>query len=281
MTSTDDAPPNEMDFSITRHRFIKGDYAHPPSGRLEIRVVRRGSSQATIDLGAGGRRVFTRPGDVMLSLPDRATRFSIVDDREVSILDINPLVAAEWLREAGGGSLEQLALLSRRPVRSPLIAILFDRLESLSTGLPSLRRSLGIVILAECLQLVRIVSATDQRGVVSRGAIDRLIESVAQQLEQPISAETLAGNLGISRRTFSATFKEATGLPFHQYVLRMRVDRAVQLLRTTDLSLSEIALRCGFAHQAHMSRMVSRLKGEAPGTIRLQSFGNQSSSDPS
>ncbi len=216
----------------------------------------------------------------MLSLPDRATRFSIVDNREVSILAIDPLVAAGWLREAGGGNLDELALLSRRPVRSPLIAILFDRLESLSAGLPSLRQSFVVIILAECLRLVRTASAADQRGVVSRGAIDRVIKSVAQQLEHPVSADAFADNLGISRRTFSATFKEATGLPFHQYVLRMRVDRAVELLCTTDLSLSDIAMRCGFAHQAHMSRMVSRLKGEAPGTIRLKSIGNPSSSVP-
>ncbi len=261
---------NPTGCSITRHRFPKGDYAHPPSGLLELRVVRRGSSQADIDLGAGGRAVFTRPGDVMLSLPDRATRFRIVDDREVSILVVAPALALAWLKDCGGETLEDLAPLSRRPVRSALIATLFDRLEAGQDMPAAVQQATQIVIIAECLRLARAMRAIDRRSVISRAVIDQLIRTVGEGLEGPVSAETLAGNLGVPRRTFSATFKEATGLPFHQYVLRMRVDRAVDLLTTTDLSLAAIATRCGFAHQAHMSRMVSRLKGQAPGVIRQQ-----------
>ena len=57
--------------------FAAGDYRHAPAGVVQLRVIRGGSSYAEIDLGSGLRRVFTRPGDLLLSLPGRATRFKI------------------------------------------------------------------------------------------------------------------------------------------------------------------------------------------------------------
>ncbi|MFN3592198.1 MAG: helix-turn-helix domain-containing protein [Thermaurantiacus sp.] len=266
-------PLQSTNFSIMRHRYPTGDYAYPASGMVLLWLVRRGSSHANIDLGFGERGLFTRPGDMMLSLPERATRYRIVEAREISMLFLEPAIALSWLNDCGGETLEDLAPLSRRPARSPLIARLFDRLEAQPRVPPAVQQALGVVIIAECLRLTRAARAADRRGVVSRGAIDRLIQTVDETLERPVCADALASGLGVSRRTFSATFKEATGLPFHQYVLRMRVDRAVHLLTTTDLSLAVIAMRCGFAHQAHMSRMVSRLKGQAPGVIRRQAAG--------
>ncbi|OBV10973.1 helix-turn-helix domain-containing protein [Erythrobacter dokdonensis] len=254
--------------TIERLRFGKGDYVHPPSGQLELRVVRRGSSQAEIDLGSGSRSVFTRPGDVLLSLPDKATRFGIVDDREVSILAIAAPNALTWVRQAGGVDLEELSPLSRKPLRAPLIARLIDRLESEADGPEPISEAIVLVILAEALRMARRLRAREGATVLSHAEILRIIAKVEAQLEKPASADELAAEVGVSRRTFGAIFKEATGLPFHQYVLQLRVERAVELLTESNLPLPQVALRCGFAHQAHMSRMVSRLKGEPPGAIR-------------
>jgi AraC family transcriptional regulator len=254
--------------SVERVRFAKGDYVHPPSGQLELRLVRRGSSQAEIDLGGGSRSVFTRPGDVLLSLPDKATRFRIVDDREVSILAIAAPKALAWVRQAGGSDVEDLAPLSRKPLRIPLIARLVDRLESAADRPEPVSEAIVLVILAEALRMARRLRAREGATVLSHAEILRIIGKVEAQLEKPVSADALAADAGVSRRTFGAIFKEATGLPFHQYVLQMRVERAVKLLTDSDLPLPQVAVRCGFAHQAHMSRMVSRLKSEPPGAIR-------------
>lgn len=51
-------------------------------------------------------------------------------------------------------------------------------------------------------------------------------------------------------------------------MIRLRVERAVELLRTTDVSLAEVAVRAGFAHQAHLTRVLGRLKGRTPREIR-------------
>jgi AraC family transcriptional regulator len=71
---------------------------------------------AEIDLGSGLHRVFTRPGDLLLSLPERATRFKIEEARELTMITIEPSLASRLLASAGG-TLEELAILTDRPTR--------------------------------------------------------------------------------------------------------------------------------------------------------------------
>ena len=77
----------------------------------------------------------------------------------------------------------------------------------------------------------------------------------------------------MSRRAFTAAFRGATGLPVHQFILRRRVDRAVELLEEGDLPLAEVASLSGFTHQAHMNRVVIKLKGLSPGRLRSRRRG--------
>jgi AraC family transcriptional regulator len=64
-------------------------------------------------------------------------------------------------------------------------------------------------------------------------------------------------------------FKEATGLPPHQYVIARRVERARHLLQAgTGLSLAEVAAHAGFSDQSQFSHHFKRLVGVTPGQFR-------------
>ena len=66
-------------------------------------------------------------------------------------------------------------------------------------------------------------------------------------------------------------FKEATGLPPHQYVIARRVERARQLLQTgTDFSLAEVAAHAGFSDQSQLSHHFKRTVGVTPGQFRTR-----------
>jgi AraC family transcriptional regulator len=68
---------------------------------------------------------------------------------------------------------------------------------------------------------------------------------------------------------FARQFKQATGLPPHQYVVVRRVGRAKQLLQTrSDLSLSEVAAHAGFSDQSQLANLFKRLVGVTPGQFR-------------
>jgi len=116
-------------WEISRVYFPAGVYRHPPSGLVQVRVVRRGSSYADIDLGAGAKRVFTRPGDLLVSLPDRPTAFTIEEGRELTLLQLDRHLVTRILAQIGG-RIEEYESLLRRPTREPLVAELCRRLEA-------------------------------------------------------------------------------------------------------------------------------------------------------
>ena len=71
------------------------------------------------------------------------------------------------------------------------------------------------------------------------------------------------------RPDFYSQFRNATGMPPHQYVIARRVERARQLLGKGDeLSLSDIAIRAGFSDQSHFSNQFKRIIGVTPRQFR-------------
>ncbi|MGW1424499.1 helix-turn-helix domain-containing protein [Bradyrhizobium manausense] len=249
----------------TRMFFPAGDYRHAPAGMVQLRVIRGGSSYAEIDLGGGLRRVFTRPGDLLLSLPDRATRFRIEEARELTMITIDPSLASGLLAPAGG-TLEKLAVLTERPIRDPLVAELCRRLESDSSINAVVREWTIGLIFANLLDHAQ--RRPQKAAVLTSRRFDRVLAEINARLEGNVSIDQLAEIADMPRRAFTTAFREAVGLPVHQFVLRRRVERAVELMENSDMSLAEIAQRSGFTHQAHMNRVVTRLKGLSPGRLR-------------
>lgn len=69
---------------------------------------------------------------------------------------------------------------------------------------------------------------------------------------------------------FARSFKQAFGAPPHRYLLARRIERAVALLRETDLSVTEIALRTGWKSLGTFGRIFRDITGENPGNVRAR-----------
>lgn len=108
-------------------------------------------------------------------------------------------------------------------------------------------------------------------GAAPRRAISRALDCVNDDLAGALSLEKLAETAGYSPYHFARLFKEATGHPPHQYVLKERVERAKRLLETTELSLTEVARMSGFSSQSHMGRALKALTGATPARVRRES----------
>ena len=72
----------------------------------------------------------------------------------------------------------------------------------------------------------------------------------------------------LSRRKLEYQFVEAIGCTPHAMITRIRLSRVSQLLRESELSLEEIANRCGFEHPEYMSVVFKRMTGISPGQFR-------------
>lgn len=78
------------------------------------------------------------------------------------------------------------------------------------------------------------------------------------------SNEELAQALNYHSYYLNKIFKAQTGTTIHQYILKNRLEKSVQLLHDTDLSITEIATRCGFDDQRHFSTLFAKKIGYSP-----------------
>ncbi len=89
--------------------------------------------------------------------------------------------------------------------------------------------------------------------------------------EEALTLERLAAMAGTSRWHFARQFKEAYGTSPGEYVQRIRMEYAAQLLRTTLRSVKEVAALCGFDSPGYFCKVYRRCYGSAPGSSRRQS----------
>lgn len=98
--------------------------------------------------------------------------------------------------------------------------------------------------------------------------IERARVYIDENLERTIRLEDLALVAGVSRFHFVRLFKEVEGLTPHRYIMRRRTERARVLLFGSSEPLAQIAIRCGFSSQSHMTDAFRRVFKTTPGAMR-------------
>jgi AraC family transcriptional regulator len=99
------------------------------------------------------------------------------------------------------------------------------------------------------------------RGTLGKTVLDRLRDYVMAHLDQPIEVVALAKLAGRSPFHFTRVFTRSVGVSPHRYVVHLRLQRAIDLVRAGRTGLAEIAACTGFADQSHLSRWVRRVHG--------------------
>lgn len=92
--------------------------------------------------------------------------------------------------------------------------------------------------------------------------------SVCDAMEGAIRIDSLANACGLTPAQFRRAFKHSTGTTPHRWLLQYRLERAREELLTTDKSVTEIALVCGFADQSHLTRQFCAAYGAPPAQWR-------------
>ena len=108
----------------------------------------------------------------------------------------------------------------------------------------------------------------DRQRDRAREAFGRVRQYVDAHLDSRLDVSALAQMVGMSASHFSRSFHKAVGVSPHMYVLKCRVIRAQELLATTQLPLTEIALTIGFSDQSHFSRRFHEMIGVPPRMFR-------------
>ena len=99
------------------------------------------------------------------------------------------------------------------------------------------------------------------RGMLSKDIFKRIKDYVVAHLDEAIDVAALANIAGRSPFQFSRVFVQSIGVTPHRYVVYVRLQRAIELVREGRRGLAEIAACTGFADQSHLWRWVRRVYG--------------------
>ena len=113
-------------------------------------------------------------------------------------------------------------------------------------------------------------SLPSQSGMLARWQINRVRTFIDAHLNECVRVSDLSALARSSPSYFSAVFKRTFGASPHAYLMRRRISMAVEQMLGSDAPLSEIAMNCGFADQAHFSRQFRRMMGSTPSNWRRE-----------
>jgi AraC family transcriptional regulator of arabinose operon len=102
----------------------------------------------------------------------------------------------------------------------------------------------------------------------ARERITKSIEFMKAHVQEPLKVATLASLVRLSRSHYTTLFRRVTGYAPLSYLNHVRMQRAVQLLNTTELSIKRISDQLGFSDQFYFSRAFSKMHNHSPSEHR-------------
>lgn len=163
---------------------------------------------------------------------------------------------------------------TRDEIRDALLQLLTEARSVLSAS-PS-HAEYRVKLLAANLAQAEEMIAQDQTAVNRGGLAPWQARRVEAVIEKNLGKKLLVGALAeavrLSPSHFRRAFRHTFGVAPHGYILRRRVDRAKELMQTTNDALADIALACGLADQSHFSTVFRRIECESPKAWRRRRY---------
>ncbi len=165
------------------------------------------------------------------------------------------------------------SLESRSPIIESMARLAFDELqrgsESMGSNLyaDSLANVLAVQLLRE-YSSQKLPSKKQYVNGLTNKKLAFVLDLIESDLSEDLSLKVLAKTAGLSEYHFLRMFKQSTGYTPHQYVINQRIERAKELLKSTDMTITEIAYMLGFATPAHFTHLFRRKTGFLPSQMR-------------
>ena len=201
-----------------------------------------------------------RPGDLVFR-PTPEPHRNRVGDRGVRLLtmEIGP-VGLRALREEGLRATDTCVLTS--PRAACLARLARGEIDNHAAGSDLRLQGLVYDLLATA------VSGDRATHDPSPPWLEAVESELREGYQRPPSLDELARRHDISARRASVAFRRRFGVSIIEYVHRVRVEHAADLLALDGQSLNEIALDCGFYDQSHLTNVFKKHTGLTPGEFR-------------
>ncbi len=212
-------------------------------------------------------------GDVIVTPAGEPKELQHREVAELVKVRLAPALVARVIGDLAGGA-AQVELLDNFGTRDARIEDLALRLLG-ETRLNALGGRLCAESLATELvvHLLRHYSAPMRLGngaptVLPRYKMRRATDYIDDHLREDLTLGAISATLSMSPWHFAHAFRQTLGVAPHHYVLLRRVERARQLLRETNLPITEIAHQVGYSNPGNFSVAFHRLTGCSPRNFR-------------
>jgi AraC family transcriptional regulator len=161
-------------------------------------------------------------------------------------------------------------LVSLHRLRSAVVELSTALNEALrderSSAAARLQRAQAILHDVDSTSLQRVENGVRQG--LAPWQVRKVLSHIEANLGMHLRNRDLAAVARLSEYHFNVAFRKSVGEAPHGYIIRRRVERAQGLMLSTERPLSDIALECGLADQAHFSRLFRTIVGESPAAWR-------------
>jgi AraC-like DNA-binding protein len=225
---------------------------------VEIVVLFEGTASAHV----GGKAYTLQAGDAVIVFPNTVHSYHSADEVKAGKFIFAPSAVPDLQNTFS-------AMAPCRPVvhtTSDFSRIAVDVLREYRHSSPIVRRAYLSLLAGKLLELCEL----EPQRYGRRDTLDSVLAYCQEHFRSELTLQTLSETLGISKSHLSHVFSGKIKMDFRNYVNMLRINHAYTLLSDTDLSMTEIAERCGFSGLRTFDRAFRSHNGISPTAYRQQ-----------
>ena len=249
----------------------------PPSSDALLVVHLKGPVAVEEKSDRSWKRKWTDKQNVSLTPPGKPVQRRFQAGTEVLLLHLNPGFIDDVIEDAYEADTRRVELVPCFSTPDPTLDQL-AKLLAAEAGKPmdpahpamveALERAIAITVLRGHSTLGRPAPPDPIRTAPAK--IRRVLDYVRGETSSAPTLNEMASVAGLSPTHFGRAFRAATGMPPHKYLQDLRMERARCLLEMTRLSITEIALDCGYEQSTSFATSFKKLVGVSPRTWRAE-----------
>lgn len=265
---------NWKDLSQCTYAYAGQDVELPPMDSFMIVQYRDGITPMDRQFDGKWTRTKCAPGHFSLLSRGVDTHWNWFDDLVVSHIYLDNALLRRVAQDVHDTNVDQVVLYDVLQGSDPIIGHIVDQLtvEAANSGsagamyAEALSVQLAVYLLRHYAEVRQPLNKPP--GYLSTKDLACLNEFIDAHMHEKITLEQLADLVGMGAWTLNRYLRAATGQSVYGLVQQKRLSHARALLKAQNPSLKQIAAKCGFSDQAHMTRAFKKAMGLTPGQFR-------------
>lgn len=180
----------------------------------------------------------------------------------------------------GGTDVKRLLALAGIASASPIFNCDFNKVKQIITELSQKQEYAASVQLSATGDMYRLFSVLCKSNAPKDGMysgddyVERALSYMREIAYYDISIEQISNYVGLNRSHLYRLVQAKTGKSLQQHLITFRMERAKELLQSTDYNISQIAAACGFNSMNHFSKLFKQRLQLSPGEYRKKYSGS-------